>query len=103
MKTLRIQKQAFGAVSYESDNYYTYPSSGLVGLAFGSIATIEEPTFFENLLVSRQLEFAMFGVHLTRGQAEGSSVSHHLYRLRCYEGVNAWSRCTGVLRLCGLH
>ena len=86
MKTLRIQKQAFGAVSYESDNYYTYPSSGLVGLAFGSIATIEEPTFFENLLVSRQLEFAMFGVHLTRGQAEGSSVSRMEIRFDASSG-----------------
>lgn len=75
MKTLRVQEQAFGAVSYESDNYYEYPSSGLLGLAFGSIASIDEPTFFENLLSSHQLEFAMFGVHLTRGVAEGSSVS----------------------------
>ncbi|KAK7692440.1 hypothetical protein QCA50_004065 [Cerrena zonata] len=74
MKTLRVQEQAFGGVSYESDNYYEYPSSGLLGLAFGSIGSIGEPTFFENLLSSHQLEFALFGIHLTRGVAEGSSV-----------------------------
>ncbi|CAL1706582.1 unnamed protein product [Somion occarium] len=74
MKTLRVQNQAFGAVNYESDNFYEYPNSGLMGLAFGVISTIGQPTFFENILKSQQLEFALFGIHLTRNQVDGSEV-----------------------------
>ena len=59
-------------VSYDIDQE---PISGLVGLAFGSIAKSGQPTFFENLLAQKQIPYSLFSVHLTRMQETGSQVS----------------------------
>ncbi|KAH9948670.1 aspartic peptidase domain-containing protein [Amylocystis lapponica] len=69
---LSVPRQAFGAVTKESDDFDDAPSSGLLGLAFGSIAASRQPTFFENLMSTKQLAAGVFAVHLTRGKETGS-------------------------------
>ncbi|KAF5321503.1 hypothetical protein D9619_001405 [Psilocybe cf. subviscida] len=71
---LTISDQSFGAVTSESDDFDTYPNSGLIGLAFSSIAASGRPTFFERLIRDKQLAAPIFSVHLTRGQEDGSEV-----------------------------
>ncbi|KAH8107980.1 acid protease [Cristinia sonorae] len=71
---LSVNDQYFGAVSVESDNFNSDPNSGLIGLAFGTIATSKQPTFFEGLLATHQIEFPIFSVHLTRKQIDGSEI-----------------------------
>lgn len=71
---LTITDQSFGAVTSESDDFDFYPNSGLIGLAFSSIAASGRPTFFERLIRDKQLAAPIFSVHLTRGQEEGSEV-----------------------------
>lgn len=74
MGNLVVPEQAFCAVSSESNDFYDEPSDGLLGLAFGSIAQSKRPTFFENLMESKQLAAGAFSVHLARGQETGSEV-----------------------------
>ncbi|KAF9484443.1 acid protease [Pholiota conissans] len=71
---LTVQKQAFGAVTSESDDFNGYPNSGLLGLAFSSISASNKPTFFESLIREKQLAAPIFSVHMTRGQETGSEV-----------------------------
>ncbi|KAF8972976.1 aspartic peptidase domain-containing protein [Flammula alnicola] len=71
---LSIQEQTFGAVTSESDDFDGYPNSGLLGLAFSSVAASKQPTFFENLIREKQLAAPIFSVHLTRGEETGSEV-----------------------------
>lgn len=71
---LTVEKQVFGAVTRESDDFNGYPSDGLLGMAFGSIAQSKQPTFFEKLIEGKKLAAPLFSVHLTRNRAEGSEV-----------------------------
>lgn len=71
---LTVQTQTLGAVNRESDDFQDYPNNGLLGLAFGSIASSGKPTFFENLMSERQLAAPLFSVHLARNQETGSEV-----------------------------
>ncbi|KZT10735.1 acid protease [Laetiporus sulphureus 93-53] len=71
---LSVAQQAFGAVRSQSADFYDQPSDGLLGLAFGSIARSKQPTFFENLMLSKQLAAGAFSVHLEREQTSGSEV-----------------------------
>lgn len=58
----------------ESEDFYDQPSDGLLGLAFGTIAQSKQSTFFENLMMQKQVAAGAFAVHLARGQATGSEV-----------------------------
>ncbi|CAA7259283.1 unnamed protein product [Cyclocybe aegerita] len=71
---LSVQSQAFGAVSRVSEDFNGYPNSGLLGLAFSTIASSKQPTFFENLIREKQLAAPIFSVHLARNQETGSEV-----------------------------
>lgn len=71
---LSSAQQAFGAVKGETEDFYDAPSDGLLGLAFGSIAQSKQPTFFENLMNTRQVAAGAFAVHLQRGQPQGGEV-----------------------------
>ena len=71
---LAVQKQAFGSVTSESDDFNDYPNSGLIGLAFSSIATSGARTFFENLVDEKQIAAPIFSVFLARGEETGSEV-----------------------------
>ena len=57
-----------------SDDFNEYPSSGLIGLAFGTIAQSQKPTFFERLIQDKKVAAPLFSVHLTRNQETGSEV-----------------------------
>ncbi|KAI0374156.1 acid protease [Pilatotrama ljubarskyi] len=69
-----VPKQTFCAVHKVSDDLDEEPNSGLLGLAFGSIAQSGKSTFFENLLAEKKLAASVFSVHLTRGKERGSEV-----------------------------
>jgi hypothetical protein len=67
--------QYFGAVNQESEDFFGNPNSGVLGMAFGSIATSGKPTYFENLINSKAVNNPLFGFHMTRRQVDGSQVS----------------------------
>ncbi|KAH9942431.1 acid protease [Epithele typhae] len=69
--SLSVPNQAFCAARRVSDDFDEQPASGLLGLAFGSIATAGQPTFFENLLTEKALADSVFSVHLARGEETG--------------------------------
>ncbi|KAH9892463.1 acid protease [Cubamyces lactineus] len=69
-----VDKQTFCAVHKVSEDLNQEPNSGLLGLAFGSIAQSGKPTFFENLLAEKKLSASIFSVHLTRLRERGSEV-----------------------------
>lgn len=72
---LTVGNQAFGAVSSESEDFNSYPNSGLLGMAFGTIAQSKKATIFENLVAEKKLAAPLFSVHLGRNQETGSEVS----------------------------
>ncbi|KAH9485313.1 Pepsin A [Psilocybe cubensis] len=74
LQGLSIHNQSFGTVTRESDDFNSYPNSGLLGMAFGSIAASGKPTFFENLINEKQLAAPIFSVHLERGEENGSEI-----------------------------
>ena len=71
---LTISNQAFGAVSRLSEDFQSYPNSGLLGLAFGTIAQSKMAMFFERLIQEKKLAAPPFSVHLSRDQEVGSEV-----------------------------
>ncbi|PSS07208.1 hypothetical protein PHLCEN_2v3491 [Hermanssonia centrifuga] len=74
MGSLTVEKQQFIAVQTTSDSFLDEPSDGLLGMAFGSIARIHAPTFFENLLSGYKLASGIFSIYVTRGKEDGSEV-----------------------------
>ncbi|KAM5538930.1 hypothetical protein V8D89_007425 [Ganoderma adspersum] len=79
-----VGAQTFCAVRKESSDLNDEPNSGLLGMAFGSIAESGRPTFFENLLAQKQLAQSIFSVHLTRTRETGSQVC-----FGCYDATKA--------------
>ena len=79
-----VKQQYFGVVNRPSDDFKGTPSSGLIGMAFSSIATSGKPTFFENLLAQKRLAQSVFSVHLTRTRETGSQVC-----FGCYDATKA--------------
>ena len=77
---LTVYDQIFGAVSSTSADFNNSPESGLIGMAFSSIATSGSPTWFERLLRSNSKVGPLFSVHMTRRQPAGSEVC-----LGCYD------------------
>ena len=72
---LSYNNQYFGAVTQVSDSFNSYPGvSGLIGLAFSSIASSKKPTFFENVMAQNPMIKPMFSVYLTRQKTSGSEV-----------------------------
>ncbi|KAG9125883.1 hypothetical protein FRC07_005789 [Ceratobasidium sp. 392] len=67
-----VEGQYIGAVTEVSEDFRGSPASGVLGMAFGSISTVKEATFFENLIATTQVTAPLFGVHLTRGKEYGS-------------------------------
>ncbi|RDB16842.1 Aspartic protease [Hypsizygus marmoreus] len=72
MGGLTVPQQAFGAVT-QSTGFNSYPSSGLMGFAFSSIATTKQPTLVENLISSGKIS-PYFSVYMTRKQVAGSTL-----------------------------
>ena len=82
--TATVSGQTFCAVHQESSDLNDEPNSGLLGMAFGSIAQSGKPTFFENLLAQKRLAQSVFSVHLTRTRETGSQVC-----FGCYDATKA--------------
>ena len=74
MPGLSIDNQKFGAVISKSGDFNNYPNSGILGLAFSSIAASGQLTFIENLIMKERLAAPLFSVHLERGKEIGSEV-----------------------------
>ncbi|KAF7428327.1 hypothetical protein PC9H_007548 [Pleurotus ostreatus] len=72
--SVTVSKQAFGAVNRLSKEWNMYPNDGLIGLAFSSIASSQQPTFFENLIMQKAVAAPLFSVHLGRRNPSGSEV-----------------------------
>lgn len=66
--------QTFAAISRVSSDLNDDPSSGILGMAFGTIAQSKQPTFFENLVRGKKVASPLFSVHLSRGSQRGSEV-----------------------------
>ncbi|KAH9935665.1 aspartic peptidase domain-containing protein [Fomitopsis serialis] len=88
---LSVAQQTFGAVKSETEDFYDAPSDGLLGLAFGSIAQSRQPTFFENLMTSKQVASGAFAVHLQRDQAAGGEVCFGCFDTTKAIGPITWS------------
>jgi hypothetical protein len=85
-----VMGQYFGAVNQESDDFFGNPNSGVLGMAFGAIATSNKPTYFENLMSSKAVSNPLFGFHLTRKQASGSSLCLGCQDSSKYTGAINW-------------
>ncbi|KAF8161008.1 acid protease [Crassisporium funariophilum] len=90
LEQLSIKDQGFGAVTRESDEFNGSPNSGLLGLAFGSIAASKQTPFFERLIMDKQLAAPMFSVHLTRNQEFGSQICFGCYDKTKTTGGARW-------------
>ncbi|KAF7980778.1 hypothetical protein HWV62_36837 [Athelia sp. TMB] len=88
--SLAISSQYFGAVSQESDDFNDSPNDGLIGMAFGTIASSKKPTFFENLIAQKKVAAPLFSVHLTRNQVTGSEVCFGCYDATKATGPVSW-------------
>lgn len=69
---LTYGNQTFGLADTVSNDFDGYPNSGIMGLAFGTIAVSGSPTVFENLMSTRQVLAPFFSVHMGRGGSPGS-------------------------------
>ncbi|KAG1904185.1 acid protease [Suillus fuscotomentosus] len=88
--SLKIDKQYFGAVTHVSSDFNDDPISGLIGLSFSSIAASGEPTFFENLIMQDKVSAPFFSVYLTRGKANGSTITLGGFDVSKAEGPLTW-------------
>ncbi|KZV92706.1 acid protease [Exidia glandulosa HHB12029] len=86
---LTVKDQYFGAVNKPSEDFKGTPSSGLIGMAFSSIATSRKPTWFENIIMTSPKTSPLFSVFLTRGTARGSEAC-----FGCYDKTKARSPIT---------
>jgi hypothetical protein len=87
---LTVSNQAFGAVSQLSEDFNAYPNSGLLGLAFGTIAQSRKPTFFERLIREKKLAAPLFSVHLARNPVSGSEVCFGCFDPSKTRGPPTW-------------
>ncbi|ORX40467.1 aspartic peptidase domain-containing protein [Kockovaella imperatae] len=85
-----VRGQYFGAVDQESDDFDGNPNSGVMGMAFSSISSSGEQTFFENLISNNAVSSPMFGFHLTRKQASGSTLCLGCVDTSKYNGAISW-------------
>ncbi|KIO26674.1 hypothetical protein M407DRAFT_74234, partial [Tulasnella calospora MUT 4182] len=71
--TLSVVNQAFAVVTASTD-HFDRPNSGLMGLAFESIAQTKATPWFFNLANQGSLASNLFSFYLTRQEAEGSEL-----------------------------
>ncbi|KAH7919356.1 acid protease [Leucogyrophana mollusca] len=88
--SLPATSQYFGAVSQVSDDFNDTPSDGLIGLAFGSIASSRHPTFFETLMTQRRVAAPLFSIFLARKEAHGSEICFGCYDVTKTIGPITW-------------
>ncbi|OCH88252.1 acid protease [Obba rivulosa] len=88
---LSVPQQTFGAIRTASEEFASEPNSGLLGLAFGSIARSHSSTFFENLMEQKKVALSVFSVHLQRHQETGSEVCFGCYDTTKAIGPVTWN------------
>jgi hypothetical protein len=59
-------------------------------MAFGSIATSNKPTYFENLINNKAVNNPLFGFHMTRKQVDGSQLCLGCQDSSKYTGAINW-------------
>ncbi|GAA5986883.1 hypothetical protein JCM11641_006580 [Rhodosporidiobolus odoratus] len=94
---LSVKKQYFGVVAGEGND----EMSGILGLSFPSLAKINQPTFFSNLLSSGQVTSPSFGLYLSRDMSAsgeltlGGSTNNHCTgpktAVPVVEGLGRWT------------
>ncbi|KIO26680.1 hypothetical protein M407DRAFT_74222 [Tulasnella calospora MUT 4182] len=89
--SLVVDNQYFGAVDHESEDFNATPNDGLIGMAFSSVASSGQPTFFENLIKANKVAAPLFSLHLTRHKTTGSTLC-----LGCYDSSKAVGPVTWV-------
>ncbi|KAG8988579.1 hypothetical protein FRB90_002676 [Tulasnella sp. 427] len=94
--TLVVDNQYFGAVDQESDDFNDEPNDGLIGMAFSSVATSGQPTFFENLIKLNKVAAPLFSLHLTRHKSTGSTLCLGCYDLSKAVGPITWVPVTSM-------
>jgi len=67
---LSATKQAFSAVTSESESFAQDPSDGIMGLGFSSISSIGAPTFIENLYSQKAISEPVFSMYLASNGSE---------------------------------
>ncbi|KAI5121574.1 hypothetical protein M0805_000754 [Coniferiporia weirii] len=87
---LTCGNQTIGLATSESHDFDGYPDSGILGLAFSTIAASGEPTVFENLMTDGQVDVPFFSVHMAREQKTGSEVCFGCYDVSKTKGPVAW-------------
>ena len=95
---LTVSRQVFGAVHDESSDFAGQPNDGLIGMAFGTIAESDSPTFFENLISQHTVRSPLFGIHLERGRAVGSEVCLGCINSQKMLGSVTWIPVTSKVR-----
>ncbi|KAI0705053.1 aspartic peptidase domain-containing protein [Cerioporus squamosus] len=90
--TLTVPEQGLCAVRKVSTEFNDQPTSGILGLAFGTIAVTKKPTFFENLLSQKKVPNSFFAIYLTRGKPDGSEIC-----FGCYDPTKATGPITWIL------
>ncbi|KZO97330.1 aspartic protease [Calocera viscosa TUFC12733] len=68
---LRVNSQTFGAVNVVSSQFTNDPASGIIGLAFESIAQTSAPPLIQQLYTAGALDEPLFAFFLSR-QAQGA-------------------------------
>ncbi len=69
-----VPEQYWGAVQSESSDFVRDPISGLMGLAFGSIAASGRTPYFENLVNTNAVSSPLFSFQLLNKQPTGSQL-----------------------------
>ena len=87
---LTVSSQYFGAVTQESSDFSDEPNDGLIGMAFGTIATSGKPTVFEGLINEGAVRSPLFGIHLERHHTQGSEVCFGCYDSNKMTGSITW-------------
>ncbi|KAF9529319.1 aspartic peptidase domain-containing protein [Crepidotus variabilis] len=90
LQGLSIANQSFGAVMKATDDFDDFPAmSGIMGMAFSSIAQSGQPTLFENLMNSGKTG-KTFAVHLERQKQQGSELCLGCYNPAKMKGSITW-------------
>jgi cathepsin D len=83
--------QALSAVTSESDSFSSDPSDGIMGLSYGTISSLNAPTFFENLIDQQAVPNGVFAFRLA---AEGSELYFGDVDSSKFSGDISWAPVT---------
>ncbi|KZO98942.1 acid protease [Calocera viscosa TUFC12733] len=70
---LSVDHQYFGVVNEIASSLSSYPSSGVMGLGFGTISQTKTNTFFENLIAAQKLPSPVFSMSIAPASSRGKS------------------------------